>query len=57
MEYIYFIFHQTFPREEVVHFWTVFCQFRLPINVGYTFDFPIIQYENDTLMIMEACPQ
>jgi hypothetical protein len=57
MEYIYFIFHQTFPREEVVHFWTVFCQFRLQINVGYTFDFPIIQYENDTLMIMEACPQ
>jgi hypothetical protein len=30
---------------------------RLPINVGYTSDFPIIQYVGDTLMIMEACPQ
>jgi hypothetical protein len=30
---------------------------RLPINVGYTNDFPIIQYAYDTLLIMEACPQ
>jgi hypothetical protein len=30
---------------------------RLPIKVGYTSDFPIIQYADDTLMIMEACPQ
>jgi hypothetical protein len=30
---------------------------RLPINVGYTSDFPIIQYVDDTLLIMEACPQ
>jgi hypothetical protein len=29
---------------------------RLPINVSYTSDFPIIQYANDTLLIMEACP-
>jgi retron-type reverse transcriptase len=29
---------------------------RLPINVGCTSDFPIIQYVDDTLMIMEACP-
>jgi hypothetical protein len=29
---------------------------RLPINVGYTSDFPIIQYADDTLLIMEACP-
>jgi hypothetical protein len=28
----------------------------LPINVGYTFDFPNIQYVDDTLLIMEACP-
>jgi hypothetical protein len=30
---------------------------RLPIDVGYTTDFPIIQYADDTLLIMEACPQ
>jgi hypothetical protein len=30
---------------------------RLPINVGCTSDFPIIQHANDTLLIMEACPQ
>jgi hypothetical protein len=30
---------------------------RLPINVCYTSDFPIIQYIDDTLLIMEACPQ
>jgi hypothetical protein len=29
----------------------------LPIQVGYTLDFPIIEYANDTLLIMEACPQ
>jgi hypothetical protein len=29
---------------------------RVPLNVGYTNDFPIIQYANDTLLIMEACP-
>jgi hypothetical protein len=29
---------------------------RLPINVGYTSDFPIIQYVDDTLLIMETCP-
>jgi hypothetical protein len=29
---------------------------RLPINVGYTTDFSIIQYADDTLLIMEACP-
>jgi hypothetical protein len=28
----------------------------LPINVGYTSDFPNIQYVDDTLLIMEACP-
>jgi hypothetical protein len=28
----------------------------LPLIVGYTTDFPIIQYANDTLLIMEACP-
>jgi hypothetical protein len=28
---------------------------RLPLNVGYTTDFPIIQYADDTLLIMEAC--
>jgi hypothetical protein len=27
------------------------------INMGYTSNFPIIQYADDTLMIMEACPQ
>jgi hypothetical protein len=26
------------------------------INVGYTNDFPIIQYADDTLLVMEACP-
>jgi hypothetical protein len=30
---------------------------QLPINVGYTQDFPIIQYADDTLLIMEACPR
>jgi hypothetical protein len=30
---------------------------KLPINVGYTSDFPIIQYADDTLMIMKACSQ
>jgi hypothetical protein len=30
---------------------------RLPLNLGYTSDFLIIQYDNDTLLIMEACPQ
>jgi hypothetical protein len=29
---------------------------RLPIHVGYTTDFPIIQYADDTLLIMESCP-
>jgi hypothetical protein len=29
---------------------------RLPIDVGYTTDFSIIQYAYDTLLIMEACP-
>jgi hypothetical protein len=28
----------------------------LPINVGYTSDFPNIQYVDDILLIMEACP-
>jgi hypothetical protein len=31
--------------------------FRLPIQVGYTEDFPIIQYVDDTLLIMETHPQ
>jgi hypothetical protein len=30
---------------------------RLPSNVGYTTDFLIIQYADDALLIMEACPQ
>jgi hypothetical protein len=30
---------------------------RLPIDVGYSLDFPIIQYVDDTLLIMKACPQ
>jgi hypothetical protein len=29
---------------------------RLPINIGYIYDFLIIQYVDDTLLIMEACP-
>jgi hypothetical protein len=29
---------------------------RLPINVGYTTNFPVIQYADDTLLVMEACP-
>jgi hypothetical protein len=29
---------------------------RLPIQVGYTLDFPIIQYADDMLLVMEACP-
>jgi hypothetical protein len=28
---------------------------RLPLNIGYTSDFPIIQYADDTLLILEAC--
>jgi hypothetical protein len=28
----------------------------IPLQVGYTTDFPIIQYADDTLLIMEACP-
>jgi hypothetical protein len=27
-----------------------------PINAGYTIDFPIVQYVDDTLLMMEACP-
>jgi hypothetical protein len=30
---------------------------RLPILVGYTLDFEIIQYADDMLLIIEACPQ
>jgi hypothetical protein len=30
---------------------------RVPINVGYTTDFPIIQYADHTLLITKACPQ
>jgi hypothetical protein len=30
---------------------------RLPTSMGYTLDFPIVQYADDTLLIMEACPQ
>jgi hypothetical protein len=30
---------------------------RLPIQAGYTNDFPIVQYIDDTLLIMEDCPQ
>jgi hypothetical protein len=30
--------------------------FRLPLNVGHTTYFPIIQYADHTLLIMEACP-
>jgi serine protease inhibitor ecotin len=30
---------------------------RLPIIMGYNYDFLIIQYVDGTLMIMEACPQ
>jgi hypothetical protein len=29
---------------------------RIPLEVGYTSDFPIVQYADDTLLIMEACP-
>jgi hypothetical protein len=29
----------------------------LPIDVGYTSDFPIVQYDDDTMLIMEASPQ
>jgi hypothetical protein len=29
---------------------------RVLVNVGYTSDFPIIQYVDDTLLIMDACP-
>jgi hypothetical protein len=29
----------------------------LPINVGYSSDFPILQYADDMLLIMEACPK
>jgi hypothetical protein len=28
----------------------------LPIDAGYSTDFPIIQYADDTLLILEACP-
>lgn len=30
---------------------------RLPIPLQYTDDFPILQYGNDTLIVMEACPR
>jgi hypothetical protein len=29
---------------------------RLPIQMGYTTDFLIIQYADDNLLIMESCP-
>jgi hypothetical protein len=28
----------------------------LPLNIGYTDAFSIIQYADDMLLIMEACP-
>jgi hypothetical protein len=28
----------------------------IPLQVGYTFDFPIIQHVDDTILILEACP-
>jgi hypothetical protein len=28
----------------------------LSLDIGYTTDFPIIQYADDTLLVMEACP-
>jgi hypothetical protein len=30
---------------------------QLPIHVGYTQDFPIVQYVDGTLLIMETCPR
>jgi hypothetical protein len=30
---------------------------KLPIDVGYTNDFPIIQYADGTLLVMKACPR
>jgi hypothetical protein len=30
---------------------------KLPIAIGYTSDFSIIQYVDDTLLVMEACPK
>jgi hypothetical protein len=30
---------------------------KFPLHVGYTTNFPIIQYADNTLLIMEACPQ
>jgi hypothetical protein len=30
---------------------------RLPIDARYSTDFPIIQYVDDTLLIMEDCPK
>jgi hypothetical protein len=29
---------------------------KLPIKVGYITDFPVVQYADDTLLTMEACP-
>jgi hypothetical protein len=29
----------------------------LPLHLGYTSDFPIIQYADDTFLIMESCPR
>jgi hypothetical protein len=29
---------------------------RIPLEVGYTSDFLIVQYADDTLLTMEACP-
>jgi hypothetical protein len=29
---------------------------RIPLEAGYISDFPIVQYADDTLLIMEACP-
>jgi retron-type reverse transcriptase len=34
------------------HMWLL----TLPIKVGYTTDFLVVQYADDTLLIMEACP-
>jgi hypothetical protein len=30
---------------------------RLPLSQHYGQDFPIIQYVDDTILIMEACPK
>jgi hypothetical protein len=42
--------------QSIVNKSSIMCTLKLPIETRYTNGFPIIQYVDDTILIMEACP-